>query len=117
MNYTVKQVSILLGITEEQVRRVIRSGKLNAKAHSKKEGYVIEQEDLCDFVINGDGKKYRDRVLVEQKVITGLTEVHYNIAFVTSLERLLKLRRQLAVVQQEIDKELDFLNSFTKKDS
>lgn len=116
MNYTVKQISELLGLTKEQVRRLIRGGKLNATKHSRKEGYVVTQENLDAFV-NGAGSKYRDRIRTEQTIVTKLTELHYNTAILLSLGRLFKLRRELSSVQQEIDNELNFLHNLTKKDS
>ena len=48
--YNVQQISELLNVTPETVRRWIREGKLNAKQTSKKEGNVIEESDLQKFV-------------------------------------------------------------------
>ena len=48
--YNVQQISELLNVTPETVRRWIREGKINAKQTSKKEGNVIEESDLQKFV-------------------------------------------------------------------
>ena len=46
MNYTIKDISNLLNVSEEQIRRWCRSGQLKSLKHSRKKGYVIEK---CDF--------------------------------------------------------------------
>lgn len=57
MNYTIKDISKLLNVSEEQVRRWCRSGQLKSLEHSRKKGYVIEK---CDFFAFLDGNpKYR----------------------------------------------------------
>lgn len=116
MKCTVKQLSILLKVDEEQIRRWIRSGKLIATLHSKKEGYVIGQEDLDKFM-NSYGVKYKDRITNENLGIEYLASTHKSIAVITTLERLFKLRRQLATIQQEIDIELTYLHNLLEKDS
>lgn len=57
MNYTIKSISELLNVSEEQVRRWCRSGQLKSLKHSRKEGYVIEKCDLLAFL--DDNPKYR----------------------------------------------------------
>lgn len=57
MNYTIKSISKLLNVSEEQVRRWCRSGQLKSLKHSRKEGYVIEKCDLLAFL--DDNPKYR----------------------------------------------------------
>lgn len=47
MNYTIKSVSKLLNVSEEQVKRWCRSGRLKSLKHSRKKGYVVEK---CDFI-------------------------------------------------------------------
>ena len=47
---TVEEASIILEVDKETIRRWIRSGKLPAEMHSKKEGYRIEDEVLCDYM-------------------------------------------------------------------
>ncbi len=48
--YSVKEVSQLLGTSEETVRRWIRSGKLKANMNSRKQGSVITDSMLKAFV-------------------------------------------------------------------
>ena len=115
MKYTVKELSILLDVSEEQIRRWIRSGVLNATLHSKKEGYVIEQDDFSTF-LDGCGSKYKT-ILQTKQVRESFTKTHKTIAIFTTLERLAKLRRQLSTIQQEIDNEMIYLHSLLEKDS
>ena len=49
-SYNVKDVAKLLGTSEETVRRWIRSGKLKASMDSRKEGSVITEAMLKEFV-------------------------------------------------------------------
>lgn len=49
MNYTVQQVSEMLGVTQETIRRSIRKGSLNATKNSRKEGFIISNESLSDY--------------------------------------------------------------------
>lgn len=50
MTYTVEQAAVILQRSEEQVRRYIRSGKLEAHSSgSRKGGYVISASDLLEF--------------------------------------------------------------------
>lgn len=43
---TVHEAAALYGKCEEQIRRLIRNGKVRAHMPSKREGYLIETEDL-----------------------------------------------------------------------
>ena len=52
MNYTTKSISKLLNVSEEQVRRWCRNGKLKSVKYSKKEGYIIEEWDFIEFLDN-----------------------------------------------------------------
>lgn len=52
MPYTVKQISNLLDINPETVRRWIRQGELKAKQKSKKDGNVISENQLNAFLIS-----------------------------------------------------------------
>lgn len=57
MNYTIKDISKLLNVSEEQVRRWCRSGQLKSLKHSRKRGYVIEKCDFFTFL--DDNPKYK----------------------------------------------------------
>ena len=52
MNYTVKDISQCLIVSEEQVRRWCRNAKLKSVKYSKKEGYIIEELDFIEFLDN-----------------------------------------------------------------
>lgn len=52
MSYTVKQISNLLNVDPETVRRWIRRGDLNATQRSKKDGNVISEDQLNEFLIS-----------------------------------------------------------------
>lgn len=49
--YTVKEIASRFDVSEETVRRWIRSGKLKASKSSKKEGNIITEEDLYNFCL------------------------------------------------------------------
>lgn len=48
--YTVAEISDIVGTTPETVRRWIRNCLLNAELSSKKSGYIIHEEDLQRFM-------------------------------------------------------------------
>ena len=50
--YTVTKIAKLMNVNEETVRRWIRAGQLKATMTSKKEGNVIEESDLMEFIRN-----------------------------------------------------------------
>jgi hypothetical protein len=54
--YTVDELSELLMVNKETVRRWIRDGKLNGARNSKKEGYTVDEFSLQLFLI--DNPKY-----------------------------------------------------------
>ena len=64
--YTVEDISTMLQVDAETVRRWCRDGKLIAKIDSKKKGYSVKHEDLKEFMY--DHTKYwfrfRDYILL-----------------------------------------------------
>lgn len=58
--YNTKELSELLDVNEETVRRWIRSGKLKAERSSKKQGNIVHEKDLFDFV--SDKPKYKKMI-------------------------------------------------------
>lgn len=52
MPYTVKQISNLLDVDPETVRRWIRRGDLKATQRSKKDGNAISEDHLNEFLIS-----------------------------------------------------------------
>lgn len=57
---SVYDVSYLLSVSEETVRRWIRSGRLYASITSSKQGYIIDAIDLYYFLLKKP--KYMSRV-------------------------------------------------------
>ena len=55
--YSVKEISTLLNVNEETVRRWIRTGRLKSTIKSYKNGHVISEFDLYEFV--NMNRKYR----------------------------------------------------------
>ena len=58
-----KEISELLDVSEETVRRWIRSGKLKAEKSSKKQGNIVYEKDLFEFV--SDKPKYKRMIQAE----------------------------------------------------
>lgn len=68
VSYTVKNISNILDVNEETVRRWIRTGKLHSTIDSKKKGHIVEDSDFKEFVYNKPKylkryRKYKMRVL------------------------------------------------------
>ena len=59
--YTVHDISKMLNVDPETVRRWIRTGNLNGTAMSKKGGYFVNEMELMKFVANKP--KYRTLML------------------------------------------------------
>ena len=58
--YNTKEIADLLIISEETVRRWVRSGELKAEQSSKKQGNIVYEKDLFDFI--SDKPKYKKMV-------------------------------------------------------
>lgn len=50
MYYTVTQVSEMLSVDPETVRRWVRTGRLKATLENKRSGFHIDEESFNDFV-------------------------------------------------------------------
>ena len=48
--FTISEVSSLFSVSEETIRRWIKSGRLKASIDSKKEGYKVTEKDLKEFI-------------------------------------------------------------------
>lgn len=48
--YSVKEIAEMLGTNPETVRRWIRSGKLKAEKNSRKDGNVVQEDDLYKYL-------------------------------------------------------------------
>ena len=71
--YNVKEISELLSVNEETVRRWIRSGELKASQSSKKQGNVVNEYDLLVFV--SDKPKYKKMIGGEQNTTNPLVDL------------------------------------------
>ena len=58
--YNTKEIADLLDVNEETVRRWIRYGLLKAERLSKKQGNIVHEKDLFEFV--SDKPKYKKTV-------------------------------------------------------
>ena len=66
--YNVAEISKLLNVNKETVRRWIRSGQLKSTKKSKKDGNVVDELDLFEFVQTKP--KYRNMVGVPELQIS-----------------------------------------------
>ena len=66
--YNVGEIAKLLDVNEETVRRWIRSGQLKSTQKSKRDGNVIDELDLFEFVQTKP--KYRNMVGVPELQIS-----------------------------------------------
>lgn len=63
--YTVKDISLLLNVNIETIRIWIRTGKLKGIKTSRKNGFVVQKDDLLDFC--NKNPKYRFDMPVQIK--------------------------------------------------
>ena len=66
--YNVAEIAKLLNVNKETVRRWIRSGQLKSTQKSKKDGNVVDEVDLFEFVQTKP--KYRNMVCVPELQIS-----------------------------------------------
>ena len=66
--YSVAEIAKLLNVNKETVRRWIRSGQLKSTKKSKKDGNVVDEVDLFEFVQTKP--KYRNMVGVPELQIS-----------------------------------------------
>ena len=101
--YSVHDVALLCDVTEETVRRWIRSGKLTATLNSKKEGYVIFDTDLQNFRI--DNEVYTDTEYTKLDVVK-LVQQYMN-SHRQELDELYAKRKSLLCQLRLVEKEID----------
>ena len=65
--YNAKEIADLLDINEETVRRWIRSGELKAERSSRKQGNIVYEKDLFDFISNKPKYKKMIRAKIQQR--------------------------------------------------
>ena len=56
-SYSVKELAELFSVSEETIRRWIRSRRLKAEQSSKKQGNIVYEDDLFKFI--SDNPKYK----------------------------------------------------------
>lgn len=93
--YSVAEIAKLINVNEETVRRWIRSGSLKSTMLSKKNGNVVDELALRDFIETKP--KYRSKIV--------WTEQQYEDTYVEKLNNLLN----------ELIKERDQLNERINK--
>lgn len=115
--YTVKEVSSLLGKHEETIKRWIRSGKLpNSHRNSDKEGWRIPEEDLkyleknvksklseekCETNNNENEERDLVKLAYEAVTLTSPSEEILTILTVVGIKRTLEI---LLIMQQSVSK-------------
>lgn len=77
--YNVMEIANLLKVNEETVRRWIRSGYLKSTITSMKNGYVINEQDLYEFV----------RTKPKYRTMLGSLEVQSDDTYIEKLKKLL----------------------------
>ena len=83
---TVKDVSVRFDVTNETVRRWIRSGKLNAVKTTNKGGFLIEEESLSALRKTKEDKHQEQNETI-QKI---KKEVYNTYKHLYEIERLLR---------------------------
>ena len=100
--YTVAEVSGLLNVNEETVRRWIRSGELKSTQISRKSGNVINESALCEFVESKP--KYRQ-----------LMTISSNRSDDVYREGLEKLLCDLITERELLDKQIDKIKNLLRE--
>lgn len=106
MTYTVKQISEILGVEQETVRRWIRSKRLKADISSRKEGNKISEDELKRFLETAP--KYLGRLTVGLSAVTpavttgvGLAATAGGLAAGTVIAYLAQKKREEVIVRPE----------------
>lgn len=90
--YSTKEISILLGVTIEQVRRWIRTDKLPAIKNSKKGGFKVKESDFEDFL--QENPKYR-RIAISGRACKELAIANLDQRIFDIEELITKLKYEL----------------------
>ena len=56
---SVKSVAEYFDICEETVRRWLRSGKIRGTINSRKHGYHVNVNDVCDYILDNSSRTAR----------------------------------------------------------
>ena len=101
--YNVAEIAKLLNVNKETVRRWIRSGQLKSTKKSKKDGNVIDELDLFEFVQTKP--KYRNMV--------GVPEVQISNTYIS--EELNYLLNDLIYERDKLNDEINKIQKIIKE--
>ena len=101
--YSVAEIAKLLNVNKETVRRWIRSGQLKSTKKSKKDGNVIDELDLFEFVQTKP--KYRNMV--------GVPEVQISNTYIS--EELNYLLNDLIYERDKLNDEINKIQKIIKE--
>ena len=99
--YKVAEVAKLLKVNEETVRRWIRSGDLIATIESKKKGFVINEQDLYEFLETKH--KCRARVELSEFKISETYREKLNEVLIDLIKERARLNYQIKIIQSLLD--------------
>ena len=101
--YNVAEIAKLLNVNKETVRRWIRSGQLKSTQKSKRDGNVIDELDLFEFVQTKP--KYRNMV--------GVPEVQISNTYIS--EELNYLLNDLIYERDKLNDEINKIQKLLKE--
>ena len=101
--YNVAEIAKLLNVNKETVRRWIRSGQLKSTQKSKRDGNVIDELDLFEFVQTKP--KYRNMV--------GVPEVQISNTYIS--EELNYLLNDLIYERDKLNDEINKIQKIIKE--
>ena len=101
--YNVAEIAKLLNVNKETVRRWIRSGQLKSTKKSKRDGNVIDELDLFEFVQTKP--KYRNMV--------GVPEVQISNTYIS--EELNCLLNDLIYERDKLNDEINKIQKIIKE--
>lgn len=93
--YSVKQIAEKFKVNQETVRRWIRNGELSSTQHSKKEGNLITEIELNNFMIKHPKYRYCIDDTCNDELKTLLTNL---------IHKRDKLNEQILLIQELIEK-------------
>lgn len=96
-NYNVAEIAKLLNVNEETVRRWIRSGDLKSTQTSKKNGNVINEQNLYEFMKTKP--KYRTMLDLSEFQINNTYEEKLNELLIDLIKERDKLNKQINKIQ------------------
>lgn len=90
---TVKDISSILNISEEQVRRWLRTGEIiSTTPYSKKQGWVVTEEEFEKFLL-GHSKYYRRVYGVKEKTVKPSSDTIIN-----------EIKNSMCIIKKELNK-------------